>query len=182
MLWTSNILEIWVGIRFGRMSYIVQPPAYIWETLNNGSGITLNNRHYERKHRNYARIVWHVFIYPCFADVDMGIYPHAASQYHARPKANRGIAILSVDKFLYPRKHTRGNEFIPCLSHSKTLTPHSPIAAARKVDRGRDRQCDVINDVPSLFLSHADDVKREIRVYISRLWANHRQEPAPSMG
>ena len=52
--------------------------------------------------------------YPLFADADTGIYPHAASRYHARPKAKRGIAMLSVDKFSYPRKQTRGNEFIPC--------------------------------------------------------------------
>ena len=51
--------------------------------------------------------------YPLFASADTGIYPHAASQYHARPKAKRGIAMLSVDKFPYPRKQTRGNEFIP---------------------------------------------------------------------
>ena len=44
----------------------------------------------------------------------MGIYPHAALQYHRRPKAKRGIAMLSVDKFPYPRKQTRGNDFIPC--------------------------------------------------------------------
>ena len=31
-----------------------------------------------------------------------------------RLKAKRGIVMLSVDKFLYPRKQTRGNEFIPC--------------------------------------------------------------------
>ena len=37
--------------------------------------------------------------YPLFADADTGICPHAASQYHARPKAKRGIAMLSVDKF-----------------------------------------------------------------------------------
>ena len=52
--------------------------------------------------------------YPLFADADTGIYPHAASQYHARPKAKRGIAMLSVVKFPYPRKQTRGDEFIPC--------------------------------------------------------------------
>ena len=33
--------------------------------------------------------------YPLFADADTGIYPHAASQYHARPKAKRGIAMLT---------------------------------------------------------------------------------------
>ena len=32
--------------------------------------------------------------YPLFADADTGIYPHAASQYHARPKANRGIVVI----------------------------------------------------------------------------------------
>ena len=55
-----------------------------------------------------------IISYPLFADADTGIYPHAASQYHARPKAKRGIAMLIVDKFPYPRKQTRGNEFIPC--------------------------------------------------------------------
>ena len=62
------------------------------------------------------RFRWNRYIisYPLFADADTGIYPHAASQYHARPKAKRGIAMVSVDKFTYPRKQTRGNEFIPC--------------------------------------------------------------------
>ena len=62
-----------------------------------------------------------IISYPLFADADTGIYtgiyPHAASQYHARPKAKRVIAMLSVDKFPYPRKQTRGNEFIPCLNN-----------------------------------------------------------------
>ena len=51
--------------------------------------------------------------YPSFADAATGIYPHAALQYHARPKAKRGIKMLTVDKFPYTRKQTRGNEFIP---------------------------------------------------------------------
>ena len=59
-------------------------------------------------------VTWYIISYPLFADADTGIYPHAALQYHARPKAKRGIAMLSVDKFPYPRKQTRGNEFIPC--------------------------------------------------------------------
>ena len=50
-----------------------------------------------------------IISYPLFADVDMGIYPHAALQYQARPKAKRGIAMLSVDKFPYPGKQIRGN-------------------------------------------------------------------------
>ena len=52
-------------------------------------------------------------MYPLFAGADSGIYPHAAPQHHARPKAKRGIALLSVDKFPYSRKQTRDNEFIP---------------------------------------------------------------------
>ena len=55
-----------------------------------------------------------IISYLLFADADTGIYPHAASQYHARPKAKRGIAMLSVNKFPYPRKQTRCNEFILC--------------------------------------------------------------------
>ena len=62
----------------------------------------------------YVCVCMDIISYPLFADTDTGIYPHAASQYHARPKAKRGIAMLSVDKFPYPRKQTRGNEFIPC--------------------------------------------------------------------
>ena len=64
---------------------------------------------------NYTHMIsWDIISYPLFADADTGIYPYAASQYHARPKAKRRIAMLSVDKFPYPRKQTRGNEFIPC--------------------------------------------------------------------
>ena len=57
---------------------------------------------------------FNIISYPLFADAETGIYPHTASQYHAQPKAKRGIAMLSVNKFPYPRKPTRGNEFIPC--------------------------------------------------------------------
>ena len=49
-----------------------------------------------------------------FADADMGIYLHAASDYHARPMAKRGIATLSVDKFPVSWKQTKDNECIPC--------------------------------------------------------------------
>ena len=45
-----------------------------------------------------------IISYPLFAGADTGIYPHAASQYHARPKAKRGNAMLSVEKFPYLRK------------------------------------------------------------------------------
>ena len=37
--------------------------------------------------------------YNLFADVNAGIYPHAAPQYHIRQKAERFIVVLSVDKF-----------------------------------------------------------------------------------
>ena len=50
------------------------------------------------------RVMLKIISYPVFIDADTGIYPQAASQYHARPKAKRGIAMLSVDKFPYPRK------------------------------------------------------------------------------
>ena len=61
--------------------------------------------------------VWYgcdIISYPLFAEADTGIYPHAASQYHARPKAKRVITMLGVDKFPYPLQQTRGNENIPC--------------------------------------------------------------------
>ena len=55
-----------------------------------------------------------IISYPLFGNADTEIYLHVASQYHAWPKAKCGIAMLSVDKFLYPWEQTRGNEFIPC--------------------------------------------------------------------
>ena len=58
----------------------------------------------------------HIISHPLFASGVTGIYPNAASQYHARPKAKRGIVMLSMDKVPFPRKQTRGNYFIPCLN------------------------------------------------------------------
>ena len=120
----------------------------------------------------------YIISYPSFADADTGIYPHAASQYLARPKAKRGIAMLSVDKLTYPRKQTRGHEFIPCSNNIcdilkrfrsfkipaiTLIWPKSSIistvllgrtVAVRKATGGRNRHCDVINDVPlSLYLT-----------------------------
>ena len=116
-----------------------------------------------------------IISYPLFADADTGIYPHEASQYHARPKAKRGIAMLSVDKFPYPWKQRRGNEFIPCSNNiyyivnrfcsfkipaitliwPKSPYKHSVIRSYRSgKESGRNRHCDVINDVPlSLYLT-----------------------------
>ena len=62
--------------------------------------------------------IYDIISYSFFANVDAGNYPHAASQYHVLPEAKRGIALLSVDKFPYLRKQTRGNEFIPCSKDS----------------------------------------------------------------
>ena len=108
--------------------------------------------------------------YPLFADADTGIYPHAASQYHARPKAKRGIAMLSVDKFPYSRKQTRGNEFIPCSNNiCDLLKRRSESPLWRHQWRS------------FVFISHADDVKREIRFHISRLLTNQKRESAQSM-
>ena len=140
-----------------------------------------------------------IISYPLFADADTGIYPHAASQYHARPKAKRGIAMLSVDKFPYPRKQTRGNEFIPCSNNicvilkrfrsfktpattliwHKSSYKHSVIRSYRSGKESplwRHQWCSFV------FISHADDVKREIRLHISRLLTNQKRESARSMG
>ena len=115
--------------------------------------------------------------YPLFADADTGIYPHAASQYHAWPSAARGIAMLRVDKFPYPRKQ----QGITNLSHAQTIfmtfwnvsaalnpqlshlsglnyrinsVTRSYRSGKESGRRGRNRNCDVINDVPlSLYLT-----------------------------
>ena len=59
----------------------------------------------------------YIISYPLFADLDTGIYPHTASQYHMRLKAKRGIAILSVDKFPY----LRSKQGVMNLSHAQTM-------------------------------------------------------------
>ena len=148
---------------------------------------------------------WNIISYPLFADADTGIYPHAASQYHARPKAKRGIAMLSVDKFPYPRKQTRGNEFIPCSNNicdilkrfrsftisaitliwPKSSYKHSVTRSYRSgKESGRRSESPLWRHQwrSFVFISHADDVKREIRLHISRLLTNQKRESARSMG
>ena len=143
--------------------------------------------------------------YPLFADADTGIYPQAASQYHARPKAKRGIAMLSVDKFPYPRKQTRGNEFIPCsnsicdilkrfrsfnITAITLIWPKSPYkhSVTRSYPSGKEKARRSESPLwrhqwrSFVFISHADDVKREIRLHISRLSTNQKWESARSMG
>ena len=104
--------------------------------------------------------------------------------------AKRGIAMLSVDKFPYPRKQTRGNEFIPCSNnicdilkrfrsfkipaitliwpksykHSVTRSYRSGKESGRRSESPLWRH----QWRSFVFISHADDVKREIRLHISR--------------
>ena len=150
-------------------------------------------------------IIWDIISYPLFADADTGIYPHAAWQYHARPKAKRGIAMLGVDKFPYPRKQTRGNEFIPCSSNICDILKHFrsfKIPAITLIWPNSSYKHSVTRSYRSgkesgrrsesplwrhqwrsfVFISHADDVKREIRLHISRLLTNQKRESARSMG
>ena len=44
-----------------------------------------------------------------FASANTGICQHLASRYHAWHSAARGIAMLRVDEFPYPRKQAWGN-------------------------------------------------------------------------
>ena len=53
--------------------------------------------------------VWDAISYLLFAGGDTWIFTHLASQYHARPKAMRAIAMLSLNEFLYLQKQTKGN-------------------------------------------------------------------------
>ena len=146
-----------------------------------------------------------IISYPLFADADTGIHSHAASQYHARPNAKRGIAMLSVDKFPYPRKQTRGNEFIPCSNNicdilkrfrsckipaitliwPKSLYKHSVTSSYRSgKESGRRSESPLWRHQwrSFVFISHADDVKREIQFHISRLLTNQKRDSARSMG
>ena len=157
--------------------------------------------------RKPQTVLYYLYIisYPLFADADTGIYPHAASQYHARPKAKRGIAMLSVDKFPYPPKQKRGNEFIPCsnsicdilkrfrsfkipaitLIWPKSSYKHSVTRSYRSgKESGRRSESPLWRHQwrSFVFISHVDDVKREIRLHISRLLTNQKRESARSMG
>ena len=160
------------------------------------------------KYTSHQLLWWfklYIISYPLFADADMGIYPHAASQYHARPKAKHGIAMLSVDKFPYPWKQTRGNEFIPCSNNiydilnrfrsfkipaitliwPKSPYKHSVTRSYRSgKENGRQSESPLWRHQwrSFVFISHADDVKREIRLHILRLLTNQKRESARSMG
>ena len=146
-----------------------------------------------------------IISYPLFADADMGIYPPAASQYHARPKAKRGIAILSVDKFPYPQKQARGNKFIPCSNNIcdilksfrsfkippiRLIWPKSPYkhSVTRSYRSGKERGRRSESPLwrhqwrSFVFITHADDVKHKIRLHISRLLTNQKRESAQSTG
>ena len=46
--------------------------------------------------RNIVTLCLDTISYPLFASADTGFYPHAASQYYARPKSKRGIAMLYI--------------------------------------------------------------------------------------
>ena len=125
-----------------------------------------------------------------------------ASQYHTRPKAKRGIAMLSVDKFPYLRKQTRGNEFIPCSNNIcdilkrfrsfkiPAIWPKSPYKHSVTRSYRSGKESGRRSESPLwrhqwrsfVFISHADDVKREIRLHISRLLTNQKRESARSMG
>ena len=144
--------------------------------------------------------------YLLFASADTRIYPHAASQYHARPKAKRGIAMLSVDKFTYPGKQTRGNKFIPWSNDVRHIlkcfrsfkTPAIPFILSKssyklsfarwhrsdkKVDGGRDgRMIAIVTSSMSFLSLYISCWWRQMYIYISRLLANQKRESAPSMG
>ena len=153
----------------------------------------------------YAVGYYYIISYPLFADADTRIYPHAALQYHAGPKAKRGIAMLSVDKFPYPRKQTRGNEFILCSNNicdilkrfrsfkipaitliwAKSPYKHSVTRSNRSgKESGRRSESPLWRHQwrSFVFISHADDIKHEIRLHISRLLTNQKRESARSMG
>ena len=124
-----------------------------------------------------CQLLWSsdVISYPLFADVDTGIY-------HMQ---------LSVDKFPYPHQQTRGNKFIPCSSNIchilkcfcsfkiptiPSIWPKSPYkhsvtrsyCRVRKADDGRNRNCDVINDVPlSLYLTLMTSNVRYVSIFHS---------------
>ena len=120
---------------------------------------------------------------------------HTQHRNTTRPKAKHGIAMLSVDKFPYPRKQTRGNEFIPCSNNicdilkrflsfkipaipliwSKSPYKHNVTRPYRSgTESGRRSESPLWRHQwrSFVFISHVDDVKREICLYISWLLTN----------
>ena len=137
--------------------------------------------------------------------MDAGSYLHLLSQYHARPKAKRGIAMLSDDKFPYPRKQTRCNKSILCSNYvcqilksfrsfkisdtpftwPKSLYKHSVAPSHRSGKESCRWSWSPMwrHQWHSFLITfHADNVKLEIRVYTSWLLANQKRESTPSMG
>ena len=113
--------------------------------------------------------------------------------------------MLRVDKFPYPRKQSRGNKFIPCWNNicdilkrfrsfkitaitliwPKSLYKHSVTRSYRSgKEKGRRSESPLWRHQwrSFVFISHADDVKREIRFHISRLLTNQKRESARIMG
>ena len=161
--------------------------------------------------KSWTETVFYCFLQLCiisyhlFADADTGIYPHAASQYHLRPKAKRGIAWIysrirgSKQRVTNP-SHAQ-TMFVTTVNIAAALKPqlsllsglnhriHSVllgrIVAARKVDGGRDRR--LIAIVTSSMTFPFFYIPRWWRqtlntCYTSRLSANQKRGSAPSMG
>ena len=124
---------------------------------------------------------------------------------HLYIESGRGIAMLSVDKFPYPRKQTRSNEFIPCSNNicdilkrfrsfkipaitliwPKSSYKHNVTRSYLSgKESGRRSESPLWRHQwrSFVFISHADDVKREIRLHISWLLTNQKRESARSMG
>ena len=107
--------------------------------------------------------------------------------------------MLNVDKFTYPRKQTRGNEFIPCSSNicdilkrfrsfkipaitliwPKSPYKHSVTRSYRSGEEsGRRSESPLWRHHwrSFVFISHVDAVKREIWLHIWRLLTNQKRE------
>ena len=116
-----------------------------------------------------------------------------------------GILLVTPCLLTYPRKQTRGNEFIPCSNNicdilkrfrsfkitaitliwPKSSYKHSVTRSYRSgKESGRRSESPLWRYQwrSFVFITHADDVKREIRLHISRLLTNQKRESARSMG
>ena len=149
---------------------------------------------------SYVSIHWILLVTPCLL-TRIREFIHTQ-----RRKAKRGIVMLSEDKFPYPRKQTRGNEFIPCSnnicdilkrfrssknpSYPILIWPKSPYKhivirsyrSGKEIGRRSESPLWRHQWRSFVFISHADNVKREIRLYISRLLTNQKRESALGMG
>ena len=143
-----------------------------------------------------------LLVTPCLL---MRIREFIHTQHRNTTCGRRPSVVLWCKGWINSRKQTRGNKFIPCwnsichilkrflsfkipaipLIWPKSPYKHSVTQSHRSGKESRrwsESQLWCHQCRSFVFISHTDDVKREIRLYISLLLTNQKRESAPSLG